>query len=965
MSLGKFYTSFIYIFTAGFLALYADHSSAEIIGMPPYKTIEIITTSTAGHYDMVQGHNNVIFVVFEKGIKIYDGSKWQVVEIPESHDLRTLYYDNKNRVYFGGRGTKGYIEMDDFGEYQYTLISAENDSSRAEDIWGLLACNKHIYFQSIHQIFSFNPGDQSTKNWTFEAKLGAIICLNNELTIQDRKKGLLKLQTGNWQVSDIELENNALIYELEKTATNTVFILSDSKEWRIIKNNEVFPLNFDKQLPNLDNYVAIESLSDGKFVLGTNNGLLTFIDTNSMEAESFQMTNEWISKIVKSKDNGLLVLTEFEIFYLEWPTPLRTQGRESGLASATNDVSSWNGQLYVSSSAGVFLEEQNQLIYQHKLFKRLNWTNKEAWDLLPINNKQALLAESHKIFLIENNSDVTITPITTAIYPRKLIQSRYAPNVIYVITEFNLQILQKADGEIWHIKQILDYVPHSLIEQSSNTLLVSTAEHGLNRITIKANEKKVIEENNISSKLGLSMERSNRLQFLRTNDNSIYAFNYQDVYKLDNGRFIEDSLFDLIPFLGKNILQDLFQSPEGLFYGYTATKLIYLNNDNNWQLVDVSNYIKGQITTVKTIDNEIKIASNGSVITYLPNLFTPQDQSKFDLFITSVTFKNADVTKKLPINPQQIFSLEQDEGEISFSFVLTDLKNQDKTQYRYRLSGSDQAWGAYLDKTHVNFNQLAAGEYIFEVQARDYLKQIYTIKGYPFTVNPHWYLTLYAKILWIILFILSIGLLLQLLIKWREKVHEAQKLELKQIIREKTTALKQANDSLQKMAHRDGLTGLFNRLYLDEYIEGLTDKDINKVIVIMLDMDCFKKYNDNNGHVAGDELLKKLAAHLKNTINNSADIVARYGGEEFVAILVNTHLDEALNKAEKIRSSIENKQNKTSISIGISESDEKLSQKNTDGIYQLIDQADQALYQAKRSGRNSIKVYNPKKEKHN
>ena len=961
MSLGKFYTNFLYIFIAGLLAVYADRSSAEIIGTPPYKTIEIVTTPAAGHYDMVQGANNVIFVVFEKGIKIYNGSEWQVVEIPESHDLRTLYYDNEKRVYFGGRGTKGYIELDQFGEYQYTLIK-EEESSQAEDIWGLLACNKHIYFQSTYQIFSFNPIDKSSKNWSFEEKLGAIICLNNELTIQDRKKGLLKLQKDNWLASDIKLENNALIYELEKTATNTIFILSDSEEWRIIKNNKVFSLNFGKQLPNLDNYVAIESLSDGKFVLGTNNGLLTFIDTNSMEAESFQMSNEWISKIVKTQDNGLLVLTEFEIFYLEWPTPLRTQGRESGLASATNDISGWNSKLYVSSSAGVFLEEKNQLVYQHKLFKRLNWTNKEAWNLLPINNKQALLAESHEIFLIENNSDITITPITTVIYPRKLIQSQYDPNVIYVITEFDVQTLQKTDEKTWYLNKILDYVPHSLIEQNSTTLLVSTAEHGLNRVTIKTSEEKVIEENNISNKLGLPMIRSNGLQFLRANDNSIYAFNHESVYKLNNGRFIEDPLFDLIPFLGKNILQDLFQSPEGLFYGYTATKLIYLNNENNWQLVDVSNYIKGQITTVKAIDNEIKIASHGSVITYLTNLLTPQDQPEFDLFISNVTFKNTDGTKKLPINPQQIFSFEQDEGEISFSFVLTDLKNQDKTQYRYRLSGSNQTWAHYIDKTHVSFNQLAAGEYTFEVQARDYLKRIYTIKGYPFTVKPHWYLTLYAKILWVILFILVIAFLVQLLIKWREKVHEAQKLELKQIIREKTTALKQANDSLQKMAHRDGLTGLFNRLYLDEYIESLIDKNINKIIVMMLDMDCFKKYNDNNGHVAGDELLKKLAKYLKNTINKSTDVVARYGGEEFVAILVNTTLDEALSKAEKIRSSIENKQNKIGISIGISESDENLSQKNANDIYHLIDQADQALYQAKRSGRNRIKTYDAQKE---
>ena len=150
------------------------------------------------------------------------------------------------------------------------------------------------------------------------------------------------------------------------------------------------------------------------------------------------------------------------------------------------------------------------------------------------------------------------------------------------------------------------------------------------------------------------------------------------------------------------------------------------------------------------------------------------------------------------------------------------------------------------------------------------------------------------------------------------------------------------------LAVKDGLTGLFNRRYFNELI----NVEVNRVIrspaslsLLMLDIDNFKNYNDTQGHPAGDELLKGVDKVLKNTVR-TVDMVCRYGGEEFIVILPQTDKGGAQIIAERIRVQI-GLYFPTTVSIGISTFPDDAKE-----IGQLIEKADNALYQAKTSGKN-------------
>jgi diguanylate cyclase (GGDEF)-like protein len=126
------------------------------------------------------------------------------------------------------------------------------------------------------------------------------------------------------------------------------------------------------------------------------------------------------------------------------------------------------------------------------------------------------------------------------------------------------------------------------------------------------------------------------------------------------------------------------------------------------------------------------------------------------------------------------------------------------------------------------------------------------------------------------------------------------------------------------------------------------------VSVLMLDVDEFKSYNDHFGHPAGDEALLIVGQILKDTLRG-ADVAARYGGEEFAVLLPQTTSDEAAVIAERIRQRVEAAEfpkRRVTVSIGIAGRSQAIS-----SVRDLIAAADKALYRAKRSGRNNVRIF--------
>jgi diguanylate cyclase (GGDEF)-like protein/PAS domain S-box-containing protein len=179
--------------------------------------------------------------------------------------------------------------------------------------------------------------------------------------------------------------------------------------------------------------------------------------------------------------------------------------------------------------------------------------------------------------------------------------------------------------------------------------------------------------------------------------------------------------------------------------------------------------------------------------------------------------------------------------------------------------------------------------------------------------------------------------------------------------------LNQRNIELDKLATTDGLSGLYNRRYFDDNLQIEYDRASRGGTSFTLgicDIDNFKLYNDNYGHVKGDEVIRAVTKVLKHTFNRQTDIVARYGGEEFVFILVATPKESAFKLTQKAKKdieelSIEHSFNGISkfitISFGVVHKD---IQKREISVSELLNIADSALYKSKENGKNMITFEN-------
>lgn len=169
-------------------------------------------------------------------------------------------------------------------------------------------------------------------------------------------------------------------------------------------------------------------------------------------------------------------------------------------------------------------------------------------------------------------------------------------------------------------------------------------------------------------------------------------------------------------------------------------------------------------------------------------------------------------------------------------------------------------------------------------------------------------------------------------------------------------ALQAANAKLEHLSRTDRLTELYNRGYWEERLRqeyARFQRHASTACLIMFDIDHFKKVNDNYGHPAGDEVIRRTAEVVRNSIRD-VDIAGRYGGEEFAIILVNADDEGASTFAERLRGNVEQLRVvhegthiPYTISLGIAPLTEDIGSPEA-----WIETADQALYQAKRGGRN-------------
>jgi diguanylate cyclase (GGDEF)-like protein len=306
-------------------------------------------------------------------------------------------------------------------------------------------------------------------------------------------------------------------------------------------------------------------------------------------------------------------------------------------------------------------------------------------------------------------------------------------------------------------------------------------------------------------------------------------------------------------------------------------------------------------------------------------------------------------------------SMQWSSGALSLRFASPDLRHEHETTFLYRLRGVDAGWVAN-DTGEARYAQVPPGRHRFEVMAENRaLNERSEVASIEFEIRPPWWRTLWFRAVGVVA---TVGIVLLVLL-WRERVQRGRTRQLEELVAERTALLtketeelKAARAELTVLATRDYLTKLWNRGAIMDILFQELDRvrrERQSLVIVLLDLDHFKRINDTYGHQAGDEVLREVSARLMKDLR-SYDAVGRYGGEELLMIMPGLSLPGDKARLEALHDAI------CKVPVTIGEIEVKVTASFgvllLHGEMMLPEQAlqlvDDALYRAKAAGRARI-----------
>ena len=380
-------------------------------------------------------------------------------------------------------------------------------------------------------------------------------------------------------------------------------------------------------------------------------------------------------------------------------------------------------------------------------------------------------------------------------------------------------------------------------------------------------------------------------------------------------------------------------------------------NGTRWDHFDTTNGLAWNDCDLNAFaedaDGAVWIGTSGGVSRFRLRSYS-FSEAPFDVVFTRLMLGETDVSGLH--NP----SFSNSNSALTARYYALNATHENNVVFRYRLEGAQTSWTETRQR-ELQFARLAPGEYQLEVEAQNDLDMW---SGHPatfaFRVLAPWYRT------WWFFSICALIPPSLVLVVLRLRVLSARRREreLLRLVKEKTADLQRTNEELERLSFTDALTGLSNRRIFDQTLEkecSRLTRTGSPLSLIIFDVDHFKALNDSSGHQQGDDYLMTLGKVLARNAKRPADMAARIGGEEFALMLPETDGASAMRIAETARLAVAGlglphpasmTAKYLTVSAGVATA--IVQQRSTPA--DLIAAADQALYEAKRAGRNRVKA---------
>ncbi len=953
---------------------------AAPLGNPPIERFLPGLDVAPQNYCVVQNSRGIVFVCNVEGILEFDAEQWKLWRLPNRELVHSMAVAADDTVYVGGYNIFGYLRRNAAGEAVFEDLTKRFVANIGEkefaDIWETVITPEGVYFCALQDVFFWDPKTDKTAYWRHEGRFGAISHHNGKTLLQFRGEGI-KVREGNaWRLlpGTTNLDNLiAQIIPLTGEHAGSLLAFGKDGKWWQIRNEIATAISMPSGMPSAADFNYARTLSDGSIAFSTSGGFIYIVDQTLKRLRLFQVEPGFLAGMHSDRSGGLLVVSanSLSLYRVAWPADWGVLSIEQSNIGGLYTIGKWNGADYALTSTGVYRIDDAK--NGAPTFTVMPWVRSSIFAMQALDKDRILLAGVRRLTLVDHGKKQDIADTSSArdtIYPRIFLASRFRSGRIFVGTEYGLRLLDTAKINASQ-QRLSPAMPADLpmlvthmVEVGADEVWVGTARNSVWRYRFLP-DGSIAEVRQMRESDGLIFGIIRAASIALLADGTLIASTGTGIFRWEQTKFVLTEFDGLAKLRDGDDALTIVEDASGDTWAYSSLRLWHRAKSGVWKKQDIRQLRRGALVDhVFDKDGQVAFVNSYALLihqrqTSSPSA-TPTTPARLPprLQLRSVTRLPDDGEPEalaLTSTPAEPLRFKVGDFSLRFEFALPEYGREGTRRYQGRLVGVDGALSAWASQHVYTYSSLDPGTYTMQIRALDVEGNTSEITPYTFIVVPLWYASLWAKIVYLLAGLFLIWVIVQFYTKRRTALLEKQNLSLETKVAARTRELADANRRLEMMAHVDGLTGIPNRRRLDEYLAAVwqnccaQDKPLS---VLVIDADRFKQYNDQYGHLAGDEILQRIAQRLLQCLRRSEDLLARYGGEEFIVVMPGAELSVAQAMAEDMRGAIELSSFGITISVGVSTHLPAHEETTAD----LIRRADAALYQAKNAGRNCVVV---------
>ncbi|MEO9021884.1 MAG: triple tyrosine motif-containing protein [Ginsengibacter sp.] len=753
-------------------------------------------------WGIAQDSSGKMYFANNEGLISFDGNYWKVYPLPNKTIVRSLAIDADNRIYVGGQDEMGYFLPDSRGVLQYTSLKnlIPKQYERFADIWKIEVFNKSVFFHASDKIFNYQ--NNAIKVFLPKEEWQYLNKADNRLFAQEKQTGMMEYRDNEWApLKNNRLLKGAILSGIIKTGEDTLLITTKRNGFFLLLNDSL--IRYDQQPKTISSQVYTSlKMNQSEMVAGTISAGCLFMDFRGnivqkiSSSEGLQNSN--VLCVFLDKDHNLWAGLNNGISFIAYNSAIKyiKPNKANELPGYSSVI--FDNQLFISTSDGTYVAPlynyNKDYSFSKSDFTLIKNTDGEGWRLQEV-NQHLLLCHNDGTFVIENGVSIPIAKGTGSWLFEPM--SRVVPSQnILVGTYTGLKMIEYENNRFFdkgNINGLYESFRFMAID-NNNTIWASHPYRGIYKLNLSSDHKNFTyrlftEKDGLPSTLeNYVFKIKNKVVFATSK--GIYEFNP------DKNTFFPSPF--LTPVFHDMDIRYLKEDNDGDIWFCSGKKIgvVSFNNnsaDHSFRITyfpELTGEILSGFENIYPYNKENIFISSEKGVIHLNYVKYAATKLQIKVLLgrvsaigktDSLIFGGYFHQNRYAVDEQaenEIYHLPKRYNSFHFEYSSPNYGLQKNIEYSYQLKGYDYKWSEWSPKTEKDYTNLPEGKYTFYVKAHDNLGHESKIISYVFYVNPSWYNTIWAYILYFALF----GLLLYLIYKWQEKnlYRQQQKFDLEQ-----------------------------------------------------------------------------------------------------------------------------------------------------------------------------------------